>query len=161
TREDIREYLKRELPEYMVPVDVMVLDRMPLTSNGKVDRKNLPLPAQMQLGSSGSYVPPQNDLERQLVRFWENILNDRPIGVTDIFFERGGHLLLVVRLLAQVEEVYRREVSISSFFRKPTIRDLIEMVDKGDVAEVNALVCLQRGAWRPPFFVVHALGGDV
>lgn len=161
TREDIREYLKRELPEYMVPVDVMVLDRMPLTSNGKVDRKNLPLPAQMQLGSSGSYVPPQNDFERQLVKLWEDILNVRPIGVTDNFFERGGHSLLVVRLLAQVEEIYRREISISSFFRKPTIRDLIEMADKGDVAEVNALVCIQRGVWRAPFFVVHALGGDV
>ncbi len=161
TREDIREYLKRELPEYMVPVDVMVLDRMPLSSAGKVDRKALPLPAQMQLGSSGSYVPPQTDFEKQLVKIWEEILNVRPIGVTDNFFERGGHSLLVVRLLAQVEEIYKREITISSFFRKPTIRDLIEMVDKGEIAQVNALVCLQRGAWRPPFFMVHALGGDV
>ncbi len=161
TREDIREYLKRELPEYMVPVDVMVLDRMPLTSNGKVDRKNLPLPAQMQLGSSGSYVPPETDFEKQLVKLWEEILNVRPIGVTDNFFERGGHSLLVVRLLAHVEQIFRREITISSFFRKPTIRDLIEMIDKGDFAEVDALVCIQRGAWRAPFFVVHALGGDV
>jgi amino acid adenylation domain-containing protein len=161
TREDIREYLKRELPEYMVPVDVMVLDRMPLTSNGKVDRKALPLPAQMQLGSSGSYVPPANEFEKELVKFWEELLNVRPIGVTDNFFQRGGHSLLVVRLLAQVEQIYRREITISSFFRRPTIRDLIEMVDQGDVAEVEALVCLQRGAWRSPFFVVHALGGDV
>ena len=161
TREDIREYLKRELPEYMVPVDVMVLDRMPLTSNGKVDRKNLPLPAQMQLGSSGSYVPPANTFERELVKLWEEILNVRPIGVTDNFFERGGHSLLVVRLLAEVEEEYRREITISSFFRKPTIRDLIEMVDKGDVAEVDALVRIQRGAWRQPLFMVHALGGEV
>ncbi|HXQ74300.1 MAG TPA: amino acid adenylation domain-containing protein, partial [Pyrinomonadaceae bacterium] len=161
TREDIRVYLKRELPEYMVPVDVMVLDHMPLTSNGKVDRKNLPLPAQMQLGSSGGYVPPANDFERQLVKIWEEILNVRPIGVTDNFFERGGHSLLVVRLLADVEQIYRREITISSFFRKPTIRDLIEMVDKGDIADLDALVCIQRGAWRTPFFVVHALGGDV
>ncbi len=161
TREDIREYLKRELPEYMVPVDVMVLDRMPLTSNGKVDRKSLPLPAQMQLGSTGSYVPPKNEIEEQLVAIWEEILNVRPIGVTDNFFERGGHSLLVVRLLAQVEDKYRREITISSFFRKPTIRDLIEMIDKGDIAEVDALVCIQRGAWRPPIFIVHALGGDV
>ncbi len=161
TRKDIREYLKRELPEYMVPVDVILLDRMPLTSNGKVDRKNLPLPLKMQPGSAGGYVAPSSDLESKLVDIWQEVLNVQPIGVTDNFFERGGHSLLVVRLLARVEEKFRREILISAFFRKPTIRDLVGMMEEGEVADVPALVSIQRGAWRTPFFMVHALGGDV
>lgn len=160
-QEDIREYLKRTLPEYMVPVDVMVLDRMPLTSNGKVDRKNLPLPLKMQLGSTGGYVAPSSDIESKLIDIWQDVLKVQPIGVTDNFFERGGHSLLVVRLLASIEERFRREISISAFFRKPTIRDLVEMMEQGEAADVSPLVPLQRGGWRAPFFMVHALGGDV
>lgn len=160
-RGEIREYLKRELPEYMVPVDVMALERIPLTSNGKVDRKALPLPLEMQLGSTGGYVAPSSDLESKLVDIWQDVLNVRPIGVTDNFFERGGHSLLVVRLLGRVEEKFRREITISAFFRKPTIRDLVEMLEKGEVADVPSLVPIQRGGWLPPFFCVHALGGDV
>jgi thioesterase domain-containing protein/acyl carrier protein len=145
----------------MVPVDVMLLERMPLTSNGKVDRKVLPMPLEMQLGSTGSYVAPSTDLESKLVDIWQDVLNVRPIGVTDNFFERGGHSLLVVRLLGRVEEKFRRDITISAFFRKPTIRDLVEMMEQGEVADVPALVPIQRGGWLNPFFCVHALGGDV
>jgi thioesterase domain-containing protein/acyl carrier protein len=160
-REAIREYLKRTLPDYMVPVDVIVLQRMPVTSSGKVDRKNLPTPQKMQLSATGSYLPPSSDLEAKLVGIWQDVLKVQPIGVTDNFFDRGGHSLLVVRLLAHVEERFRREIPISAFFQKPTIRDLVVMMEEGKIAEVPPLVTIQRGGWRPPLFMVHALGGDV
>jgi len=160
-REEIREYLKRELPEYMVPVDVMVLEKMPLTSNGKVDRKALPLPLEMQLGQSGSYVAPSTDVEVQLVEIWQDILNVRPIGVTDNFFQRGGHSLLVVRLLARVEDQFGRELTISGFFQKPTIRDLVAALETDEVEEFPALVQIQRGGSLDPIFCVHSQGGDV
>ncbi|HEX8150720.1 MAG TPA: amino acid adenylation domain-containing protein [Pyrinomonadaceae bacterium] len=158
---DIREYLKRELPEYMVPVDVMLLERMPLTSNGKIDRKALPLPAEVHLTAGGSYVAPGSELEARVAEMWQEILNVRPIGVTDNFFERGGHSLLVVRVLARVEQEFGRELTISEFFQQPTVRGVAQMLEREEAEEIPTLVTIQRGGHRTPIFFVHALGGDV
>jgi amino acid adenylation domain-containing protein len=160
-REDIREYLKRELPEYMVPVDVLLLERMPLTSNGKIDRKTLPLPAELHLTASGSYVTPSGEMETKVAEIWQDILNVRPIGVTDNFFERGGHSLLVVRVLMRIEQELGRELTITEFFQKPTIRDVVQMLEREQREELPTLVPIQRGGHRTPVFFVHALGGDI
>src|SRR5207248_4907 len=92
--ESIRNALKSVLPRYMIPSAIVALDALPLTSSGKVDRRALPAsgPAEVERGRAS--VPPRDDLEARLVALWEDLLGVRPIGVTDDFFDLGGHSLM-------------------------------------------------------------------
>ncbi|NEP34767.1 non-ribosomal peptide synthetase, partial [Moorena sp. SIO3B2] len=102
--DELRHYLQQQLPEYMVPPSYMVLDALPLTANGKVDRKRLPTPELISDHySPDTYIPPRNHQELQLVKLWEEILEVQPIGVGSHFFDLGGHSLLAVRLMNRIE----------------------------------------------------------
>src|SRR5689334_8714567 len=93
---ELRDYLRQVLPEYMVPSRLVLVDEMPLTANGKLDRKALAAVDDSISRSEVNYIAPQDSLELQLARIWERVLKVRPIGVQDNFFELGGHSLLAV-----------------------------------------------------------------
>jgi acyl-coenzyme A synthetase/AMP-(fatty) acid ligase len=93
TNEELRNYLRERVPEYMVPSAVMMLDALPLTAHGKVDLGALPVP-QFVSRSGREYVAPRNGLQQQLVDIWEELFKLHPIGITDDFFELGGHSLM-------------------------------------------------------------------
>ena len=123
----LRERLKARLPEYMVPAHFVLLERMPHTPNGKVDRRALPAPD----GSNGraprlaaECAPPASELESRLALLWKETLGLDRVGVEDNFFDLGGHSLLVVRLQRRMGEVTSRPVSLTDLFRFPTIRSL-------------------------------------
>ncbi|SFE91411.1 non-ribosomal peptide synthase domain TIGR01720/amino acid adenylation domain-containing protein [Chitinophaga sp. CF118] len=118
-KEIIRTYLTRKLPEYMMPV-LVILDKLPLTANGKVDRKLLPDPAG-ELLTNNLYVAPRNETEQVLVEIWEQLLGTEQIGVNDNFFERGGHSLLAIRLLALIRKRLEVELVVKDIFVYPTI----------------------------------------
>ncbi|MCW5617760.1 MAG: amino acid adenylation domain-containing protein [Nitrosomonas sp.] len=114
--------LKNHLPDYMLPSICVFLDTMPLTPNGKIDRKTLPVPSgQERIGKSNSYVAPRNDLEITLVGIWEKILGVSPIGVRDDFFDVGGHSLLAVRLTSKIEEEIGKRISLAALLQGRTI----------------------------------------
>jgi thioesterase domain-containing protein len=122
TASDLRAHLKEHLPEYMVPADFVFLPAIPLTPNGKVDRKALPSP---QAGTTASgYVPPRTPLEIQMAFLWEEVLGRRPVGITDNFFEIGGHSLLAARLFARIEAVLGRALPLRALFEAPTVEGL-------------------------------------
>jgi len=160
TSGELRNYLRRKLPEYMIPSAFIKVEQLPLTPNGKLDREALP--AAEVIEPQKAYIAPQDELEWQLTKIWENVLKVRPIGVRDGFFELGGHSLLAVRLFAQLEKVFGKNLPLATLFQAPTIEQLAEIVrDEGWRAPWASLVPIQPQGMKPPFFCVHAVGGNV
>lgn len=124
---ELREYLLKELPDYMVPSYFVLLDKMPLTPNGKIDRKALPGP-EKSLGSSTDYVMPSNEWEVKLVDIWREILGIERAGVTDNFFELGGHSLKVINLVNRIHKEFNAEITLREIFNAPTIKELVPFI---------------------------------
>jgi acyl carrier protein len=123
----LREHLLRELPEYMVPSAVVVLDAFPLTPNGKLDRKALPAPDFAP--AEGGYVAPRTPTEEALAGIWAEVLQLDRVGVAESFFELGGHSLLATLVVARVQLMFGVEVPVRAIFDEPTIADMAARVD--------------------------------
>ncbi|MET3038568.1 phosphopantetheine-binding protein, partial [Chryseobacterium sp. NRRL B-14859] len=117
----LRDYLRGVLPDYMVPGHYIQLDSFPLTSNGKLDRKNLPDAFGSSLGSGREYVAARNETESLLVEIWEDVLGVAHIGVLDNFFELGGHSLKAARLSTLIHQKLDVKISLQDVFTEPTI----------------------------------------
>jgi thioesterase domain-containing protein len=106
--------------------------------------------------------PPRDDLEKHLVALWEEILDVRPVGITDNFFDLGGHSLLAIRLFARIEADHGRSLPLSALFSGGTIEDLAGLLrDRSETSAQSPLVTLRHAGTRPPFFCVHPAGGIV
>ncbi|MFL6284241.1 MAG: amino acid adenylation domain-containing protein [Pyrinomonadaceae bacterium] len=126
----LRERLRERLPDYMVPAAIVVLDALPLTSNGKLDRKALPRP---EIGADdGAYVEPRNRTERQLCAIWGEVLGVERVGVRDNFFELGGDSILSIRIMAEAEKA-GLEFSLQQFFRQQTVEGLAHVLTVNEV----------------------------
>ena len=122
----LREHLRARLPEYMVPGDVVVLDALPLTAHGKLDRAALPAP-QRQVGDDA----PRTPTEEAVAAIWAEVLRLPRVGIHDSFFELGGHSLLATRVAARIRQSLGVEVSLPDLFEHPTVAALAERVDAG------------------------------
>jgi amino acid adenylation domain-containing protein/thioester reductase-like protein len=127
----LRDFLKQKLPDYMVPSIFVLLDTLPITSNGKVDRRALPDPDQSlsDLNLAEAFVAPRTSIEQQLAEIWAQILNLEQVSIYDDFFEFGGHSLLVTQLLFQVRETFQVVLPLQSFFKAPTIAELAKNIE--------------------------------
>jgi myxalamid-type nonribosomal peptide synthetase MxaA len=134
---ELRGHLQSKLPDYMLPSAFVALSSLPLSPNGKVDRKALPAP-EPGPERAGAGTPPRTRTEQGLLRIWEELLATRPIGVRDDFFSLGGHSLLAVRLLARVQAAFGRAVSLAQLFQAPTIEALASLLDGGAPATPGA-----------------------
>jgi amino acid adenylation domain-containing protein len=124
---ELRKHLRAKVPEYMVPQYFVELERIPLNSSGKVDRRALPEP-RLDRQADESYVAPQGESERILTAIWEELLQMGKVGVRDNFFDLGGHSLLLVKMVREVEKTFGRKVSIIDVFQRPTIKALAEFL---------------------------------
>jgi amino acid adenylation domain-containing protein len=159
-KSEIRTWVRTKLPEYMTPTDFVVMDALPLTPNGKINRKALPAPSAPV--ESPTAAAPRDALENQLVRIWEDILGVRPIGLSDNFFDLGGHSLTAVRLFSEVRKQTGRDLPLGTLFQAPTIGGLAEILRKdGWSPGWSSLVSIQPAGSRPTFFCVHGGGGNV
>ncbi len=158
---EIRRKLQQNLPNYMVPTFIVPLPQLPQTPNGKVDRAALP-PPQFEPLSLGR-VPPQGDLQTRLLRLWQAELKLPTLGVTDNFFETGGHSLLAVRLFAGIEAEFGQRLPVATIFEAPTVAQLSEKLHRSNEPESasSVLVPIQPHGSRLPFFCVHGMGGGV
>jgi surfactin family lipopeptide synthetase A len=162
TTAELRSFLREKLPEYMLPSVFVMLKSMPLTPNGKVDRRALPAPSQADLAPRGTTDAPKDATESQLVQIWENILGVRPIGVRDNYFELGGHSLLAVKLMNRIEESFGKTLPIATLLQAPTIEQLAAILRrKGWAPPWSCLVPIQSGGSKPPFFCIHGINGAV
>ncbi|MCB0212662.1 MAG: amino acid adenylation domain-containing protein, partial [Anaerolineae bacterium] len=125
----VREYLQRKLPDYMVPSAFMVLDALPLTPNGKVDRHMLPSPVILRSGISNNFVPPGTATEEIIVRIWSEVLGLEQVGIHDDFFELGGHSLLATQVISRVREAFSVNIPLRDLFERPTVAGLAERLD--------------------------------
>jgi len=159
---EVRGYLRAKLPEYMVPAAIIGLDRFPLTPNGKVDRKGLPAPARVNSEASSASATYRDSLDLQLIKLWEKVLNVRPIGLQDNFFDLGGNSLGAVRLFSEMRKLFGRSFSLSVLFQAPTVEKLADLIRKdGWRPTWSSLVPIQPRGAKPPFFCVHGGGGNV
>src|SRR5439155_5375056 len=158
---DLREFLRSKLPNYMIPVAFVALDRLPLTTHGKVDRQALPEP-EANAGTVAATTEPRDELERQLVQIWQAVLAVGPVGIRDNFFDLGGHSLLAVRMFAQLEAQLRITLPLATLFQAPTIEGLATLIRGGaQLASRHSLVPIQPTGSRPPVFAMPGVSGDV
>ncbi|MBZ5670628.1 MAG: amino acid adenylation domain-containing protein [Acidobacteriia bacterium] len=199
TVEELRQFLRQRLPDYMVPAQFVFLKSFTLTPNGKIDRKALPAPSKRQreagelvaprdpleqvlAGLSGDttdrealptpsyenrqpardFVRPRTETERSLAAIWTALLKVESIGVNDDFFDLGGHSLLAIRLVSRIRDVFGVELPLATLFQAPTIADLAGLLRKEDwVPSWASLVPMRSEGTKPPFFLMHAHGGNV
>lgn len=120
----IREQLKARLPDYMIPAVLIRLERLPLTPSGKVDRRALPAPAEVELTPERKFVAPRDEFERALAEIWADVLGAARVGVNDNFFDLGGHSLMATRLVSRLEQELDVPVSLRCLFENPTVAAL-------------------------------------
>jgi thioesterase domain-containing protein/acyl carrier protein len=162
--ESVRMHAKTKLPSYMVPAAFVILDKLPVNTNGKVDRKALPPPSTRPEMAKG-YCAPRNPLEQLLSRVWRELLGVDRVGVNDNFFDLGGHSLLAARLIAQIEKETGQNIPVATLFGAPTIAELARKIDDHSYANAWApLVELRSPTAEPegaPFFCIHSLGANL
>ena len=146
----LKDALRKNLPEYMVPAAIAFLPKMPLTPNGKIDRKALPNPD--TLGSNQAptveFVEPENEVEKKIAAIWQTTLGKDRVGVDDNFFDIGGHSLLVVRMHRELKAAFDQPIAITDLYRFPTIRTFTNHISSDDGPGEAAQAGLSRAAKR-------------
>jgi amino acid adenylation domain-containing protein len=159
---DLRAHLNRELPDYMIPSSFMVMDKLPLTANGKIDRKSLPTSGGQRIEINRVFAPPRDPLEQMLSQLWAKVLKVKRVGIHDNFFELGGHSILAVRIVAEIERLYQKRLPLATLLQASTISALAEVLrEEHKAPSWSSLVPIQRGGSRPRLFLMHSHGGNV
>jgi amino acid adenylation domain-containing protein len=157
--EALRISLQQSLPDYMVPSAFVLLKTMPVTANGKLDKRALPPP---QISGKATIVEPRDSTEMQLKFLWEEILGTRDVGIEDNFFDLGGHSLTAVTLSARLGDLYGSRLAVRTIFERPTILQLAEFLRENiGWAPLTSIVPIQPYGNRIPLFCVHPAGGMV
>jgi amino acid adenylation domain-containing protein len=140
--EDLKRHLRERLPEYMVPGTFVQLGEMPLTSNGKLNRKGLPAPDRERPGRERGYVGPRTPTEEMLCGIWADVLRLERVGVDDNFFDLGGHSLLATQVASRILQMLGVDLELRWLFMKPTVSGLAEAVEEAQTqdVELNALL---------------------
>jgi acyl carrier protein len=120
----LRGLLEKKLPQYMVPSAFVVLEKFPLTPNGKLDRKALPSPGDSRVDLESASAPPDNEAEQVIARVWEELLGVSRVGRDSNFFDLGGESLLLIRTRSKLEQAFGRPLPVVEMFRHPTVRSL-------------------------------------
>ncbi|MCY9248299.1 non-ribosomal peptide synthetase, partial [Bacillus haynesii] len=126
--EELRGFLEKKLPDYMIPAYFVKLDKLPLTKNGKVDRKALPEPDR-RMGAESEYEAPRNETEEKLAAVWQNVLHVEKAGIHDHFAQMGGHSLHAMELIAKIKEKMNVEIPLHQLFKLATIKELSTFIE--------------------------------
>ncbi|MET0395341.1 MAG: amino acid adenylation domain-containing protein, partial [Longimicrobiaceae bacterium] len=156
----LRARLVERLPEHMVPVAFVTLESIPLTSNGKVDRRALPRPESTGIERSQAYEAPRDGLEETITALFEEVLGVSGVGLHDNFFELGGHSLLGVQIMSRLKEATGVNLPLAAIFKAPTVERLAEEVRSGG-GDMPLMFPLRFKGSRPPLFLVHPGGGNL
>ncbi|MFD3658916.1 AMP-binding protein, partial [Streptomyces sp. NPDC058620] len=157
---DLRELLLRSLPDYMVPAAFTEMSRLPLTTNGKVDRTALPIPETVR-STSTEYTAPSGEAEELLAEIWSEVLGIERIGAHDNFFELGGNSLLVTQIVGRIRGA-GHDISVGDLFDHPTLATAAPLIQiQAEDPEVRSVVTIRAGRIKPAVFAVHTLTGEV
>lgn len=159
--EELRIYLKKHLPDYMVPSVFITLEAMPQTATGKIDRLKLPRLEEV-LNLEKDYVPPRDEYERRLIQIWEELFEMTPIGIRNDFFQLGGHSLLAATLVTKIEETFSKRIDLARLTEAPTIEKLaLVLRSVSEMERRPVLVPIRESGEKPPLFCVHGVGGHI
>ncbi|MBT5232038.1 MAG: amino acid adenylation domain-containing protein, partial [Methylococcales bacterium] len=159
---ELNQQLSSFLPEYMMPAHYMKLDMMPLTANGKIDRKALP--ALDLVSQKQQYVAPETETQHGLSQIWQEILELDEVGLNDHFFRLGGHSLIAAQMISKVRDQFNVPLPVKAIFDYPTLLTLanyIETLQAGIEAQYDSVITLQASGEETPIFCVHGIGGGV
>ncbi|WP_198299656.1 non-ribosomal peptide synthetase [Tumebacillus avium] len=156
TASTLRAELKQRVPGYMVPSAIVLLPALPLTQNGKVDRRALPAPDASAFGGEGTYTAPRNETEEQLAEIWQDLLKVEQISIHDSFFELGGHSLLATQAISRVNERWSLQLPLRALFEAPSVAALAETILQlqvnGGEAVLPPIVPIDRSGKLVPTF---------
>ena len=156
----LRSFLSQRLPEYMIPA-FMQVDELPMTLSGKVDRRALPDPKHVRLDDD-DVTGPRDAVELRLTNIWKDVLNVKPIGVQDNFFDLGGHSFLAVSLMSRIEREFGVKLPLAVLFQGATVESLGVMVrQQVGSTSASSLVRIQPNGAKQPLFCAHPAGGNV
>lgn len=127
--QQLRNFLRRKLPEHMIPCAVVSLEEWPLSANGKLDRSALPVPDAQRSADAQAFVAPRDAIERRLTEIWSEVLGLDRVGVHDNFFDLGGHSLLATQVISRLRDAFQLEVPLQSIFESPTVAELAGIID--------------------------------
>ncbi|MEP6619262.1 MAG: amino acid adenylation domain-containing protein [bacterium] len=149
TTEKLGEWLGAQLPDYMVPSAVVLIDALPLTANGKLDIRALPVPGAVAQDAQDSYVAPRTATEEIVARIWRDVLKKERVGITDSFLELGGHSLLAIRVLGRISKELGVRLALRTLFETPTVEKVAAIIDaerapvEADLAMREALAAVE------------------
>jgi amino acid adenylation domain-containing protein len=132
---EMQKQLQERLPEYMIPTAVVKMEALPLTANGKVDRRKLPAPEVERLERAAEQVAPRTEVERVIAKIWEGVLGVETVGVIENFFDLGGHSLLMVQVHGRLQEAFGEALSMTELFKYPTVSALAEHLSSKKIEE--------------------------
>jgi amino acid adenylation domain-containing protein len=154
----ISSWLSAKLPDYMVPRQWLSVERIPLTANGKADKRALPDPDKTG-SATRSTRQPETDTQKMLISIFREALGKEEIGLEDDFFELGGHSLIAIKVMKHLEERTGNRLPITSLFSAPTVEKLSHLIDKGkDTVSWRSLVPIKPTGTKPPLYIVHGSG---
>lgn len=152
----VRAHLRDHLPGHMVPTAFVVVPEFPLTPNGKLDRQALPAPGSQSGRASGKYEAPRDELERGLASLWARLLNQERVGIHDDFFDLGGHSMIAIQLLSQVDQQFGRALPLETLYQAPTVSRLAGVLRQNAARpKWPNLALLQPEGPGLPLFCVH------
>lgn len=156
---DFRDRLRQLVPSYMIPAAFVRLNALPLTSNGKIDRANLPAPT---FTSSVDAIAPRDNVERRLAGIWADALGQKKIGVQDSFFELGGSSLAAARLMSRVNKEFQRELPLVTLFQSPTVAGVAEAIRQSSARRTGPVVVpLKSGGASKPLYLLPSIGREL
>lgn len=156
----LRDSLRQSLPDYMVPSELVVLDKLPLSANGKLDRNALPNPGITNSSANALRRGPRTPQEEIVCSIFAELLGMPRVGIDDNFFEAGGHSLLAVRLISRLRSTLGVQISIRTLFEAPTVALLIQRFDSDTFGDpLDVLLPLRPRGDSAPLFCVHPIGG--
>jgi acyl carrier protein len=128
----LRDYLKEKLPAYMIPESFVLLDALPLTPHGKVDRRSLPPPPRLGPEATKDFVAPRTAAETALAEIWAEVLDLKQVGIHDNFFDLGGHSLKAMQIVSRIRQTFFVEIPLRSLFHTPTIAEIADLIQGKD-----------------------------
>lgn len=160
-QQELRSYAREKLPEYMIPTFFVELEEVPVTLVGKIDRRKLPIPT---LGPKRDQITlPRNPIEKKLVQLWETLLDIKPIGIRDSFFDLGGNSLLAMQMFSDIEKTFNKRLPVSIIFEEETIENVARLLSSHNQenSKSSSLVAIQALGSKLPVFCIHGGGGEV
>lgn len=161
THPNIREELSKIVPSFMIPNIFMWVDFFPLTTNGKIDKKNLPAPEFVRQDSETILKKPTTEIEKEIVKVWSEVLQIKEIGIDENFFEMGGTSIMAVKAVAEIEKITGTRLPLSVLFEYSTVEKFATLFNENSKIYSDCLVPLKANGSKVPLFMVHGGGLEV